>query len=283
MPGCSGEPVVTTSCAFLFLHARLRVQRAPGIPWPSLSRAVDAKLGRIAPRERGGVCLDWLFEISRHGAWRRSVASHGRSICGSSWPGLSRPSTSFVDGPRTWMPGTRPGMTVLRIGARRGVSAVIASAAKRSSFVFRLTMDCFAALAMTRKERCELGCLTSESHERSASRSLIQLLAAFLRVEKRAGLAVEKLHVSRDRAAGRGVAGYGAGADREQLHVRDILAGLLRFELGIKQVLGAGQDQCSRLDRCQRLCGVAVKARRGADIVPLIGPGLVNPVVGVER
>src|SRR5438874_8672865 len=32
MPGCSGEPVVTTSCAFYFLHARLRVQRAPGIP-----------------------------------------------------------------------------------------------------------------------------------------------------------------------------------------------------------------------------------------------------------
>src|SRR4051794_15688937 len=83
MPGCSGEPVVTTSCAFLFLHARLRVQRAPGIPWPSLSRAVDAKLGRIAPRERGGVCLDWLFEISRR---------PGRD---SSWPGLSRPSTCF--------------------------------------------------------------------------------------------------------------------------------------------------------------------------------------------
>jgi len=32
MPGCSGEPVVTTSCAFYFLHARLRVHRAPGIP-----------------------------------------------------------------------------------------------------------------------------------------------------------------------------------------------------------------------------------------------------------
>src|SRR2546423_8241946 len=32
MPGCSGELVVTTSCAILLLHARLRVQRAPGIP-----------------------------------------------------------------------------------------------------------------------------------------------------------------------------------------------------------------------------------------------------------
>ncbi len=27
-----------------------------------------------------------------------------------SWPGLSRPSTSFSDA-KTWMPGTRPGMT----------------------------------------------------------------------------------------------------------------------------------------------------------------------------
>src|SRR5690242_13726202 len=31
------------------------------------------------------------------------------AFSGSSWPGLSRPSTSFCFG---WMPGTRPGMTV---------------------------------------------------------------------------------------------------------------------------------------------------------------------------
>src|SRR4051812_21090603 len=89
MPDCSGEPVVTTSCAFSFLHARLRVQRAPGIPCALSNRAVDAKLGRIAPRECGGVTDS---------------------------------------------------------------TAVIASAAKRSSFVLQLTMDCFAALAMTRME-----------------------------------------------------------------------------------------------------------------------------------
>jgi hypothetical protein len=29
---CFGEPVVTCSCAFFILHARLRVRRAPGIP-----------------------------------------------------------------------------------------------------------------------------------------------------------------------------------------------------------------------------------------------------------
>ena len=32
MPGCSGEPVVTTLVCFSLSHARLRVQRAPGIP-----------------------------------------------------------------------------------------------------------------------------------------------------------------------------------------------------------------------------------------------------------
>src|SRR3954451_4334007 len=83
MPDCSGEPVVTTSCAFTFCTRDRGCNAHPAFPAPSLSRAVDAKLGRIAPRERAGVCLDWLFEISRR---------PGR---GSSWPGLSRPSTCF--------------------------------------------------------------------------------------------------------------------------------------------------------------------------------------------
>ena len=51
----SAEPVC--SCAFFctLLHARPRVQRAPGFPCALfLSRAaIDAKLGRIAPRECG--------------------------------------------------------------------------------------------------------------------------------------------------------------------------------------------------------------------------------------
>src|SRR3954469_14021272 len=102
MPGCSGEPVVTTSCAFSFLHARLRVQRAPGIPCALSIRAVDAKLGRTAPRECGGV--------------------------------------------------VEP-------------DSVIASAAKRSSFVLHLTMDCFATLAMTAKEGCE-SCVFRHREER---------------------------------------------------------------------------------------------------------------------
>src|SRR5436853_4282538 len=58
MPGCSGEPVVTTSCAFYFLHARLRVHRAPGIPC-ALSLGPNESCttpGAFAPRDRGGVC-----------------------------------------------------------------------------------------------------------------------------------------------------------------------------------------------------------------------------------
>jgi len=48
MPGCSGEPVVTTSCAFYFLHARLRVHRAPGIPCALCFGPMSlAQLGRI--------------------------------------------------------------------------------------------------------------------------------------------------------------------------------------------------------------------------------------------
>lgn len=56
-----------------------------------------------------------------------------------------------------------------------------------------------------------------------------------------------------------------------------------RLELGTAQVLGTGEDQGLGLDRRQRLGGVAVEAGRGADVVPVIGPGLVDPTVGVER
>src|SRR5205085_11585618 len=58
MPGCSGEPVVTTSCAFLFLHARLRVHRAPGIPCALIlfrGGRFMHNSGVFTPRERGGV------------------------------------------------------------------------------------------------------------------------------------------------------------------------------------------------------------------------------------
>jgi hypothetical protein len=56
MLGVSGKPVVTTLVCFLpFLHARLRVHWAPGIPHALFGRKRYSKLGRIAPRECGGV------------------------------------------------------------------------------------------------------------------------------------------------------------------------------------------------------------------------------------
>jgi len=49
--------VVTTAGAavYPFLPARLRVHWAPGIPHALFGRKINAKLGRIAPRECGGV------------------------------------------------------------------------------------------------------------------------------------------------------------------------------------------------------------------------------------
>src|SRR3954465_15714464 len=61
MPGCSGEPVVTTSCAFLLLHARLRVQRAPGIPCALPSRGwLFAKARAFSRRENAEVRLTFI-------------------------------------------------------------------------------------------------------------------------------------------------------------------------------------------------------------------------------
>src|SRR5207237_8590365 len=78
MPGCSGEPVVTTSCAFLFLHARLRAHRALGIPCALCFGPMSlAKLGRFhAARSRRcspSSCLSGLFEKSN----RRAAQSVG--------------------------------------------------------------------------------------------------------------------------------------------------------------------------------------------------------------
>jgi hypothetical protein len=61
MPDCSGEPVVTTSCAFYILHARLRVQRAPGIPC-ALSSGQLTQNSDAPRRENAEV---WLSQI-RH-------------------------------------------------------------------------------------------------------------------------------------------------------------------------------------------------------------------------
>jgi hypothetical protein len=53
--GCSGGPVVTTLVCFIYLHARLRVHWAPGIPHALFGRKIHAQLGRLMPRDRGGI------------------------------------------------------------------------------------------------------------------------------------------------------------------------------------------------------------------------------------
>jgi hypothetical protein len=64
----------------------------------------------------------WVSELGRiesvhgpdslsHCERNRIRADRKKQQLFSSWPGLSRPSTSFVPKAKTWMPGTRPGMT----------------------------------------------------------------------------------------------------------------------------------------------------------------------------
>src|ERR1700761_8695770 len=56
MPDRFGEPVVTNSCAFLSLHARLRVSRSPGIPCALSIRGTRAcKPRAYLARREGGV------------------------------------------------------------------------------------------------------------------------------------------------------------------------------------------------------------------------------------
>src|SRR5947208_2167681 len=134
MPGCSGELVVTTSCAFLFLHARLRVQRAPGIPC-ALSRGPMSatQLGRFhAARSRRCV---YVCEDAKHQSCHceeRKRRSNPPASCGT---------MDCFAGPRN-------------DGENSSLSRLCEEHLRRSnpSSIWRCrAMDCFAALAMTGK------------------------------------------------------------------------------------------------------------------------------------
>src|SRR5207245_2510464 len=58
---------------------------------------------------------------------------------------------------------------------------------------------------------------------------------------------------------------------------------LFRLPLRIQQVLQAVQNDRLGLDRAQRLGVVAVLSWTRANIVPLVRPRLIDPVVRVER
>src|SRR4051812_18183107 len=57
MPGCSGEPVVTTSCAFSLCTRDCGCSAHPAFPAPSLLEGgCWHSSGVFTPRDRGGVC-----------------------------------------------------------------------------------------------------------------------------------------------------------------------------------------------------------------------------------
>jgi hypothetical protein len=55
----------------------------------------------------------WMEFRAAVGCIRNGAESNNEwGLTSRPWPGLSRPSTSFVlEESKTWMPGTRPGMT----------------------------------------------------------------------------------------------------------------------------------------------------------------------------
>jgi hypothetical protein len=70
---------------------------------------------------------------------------------------------------------------------------------------------------------------------------------------------------------------HGAGADGDHLDVGDVLRRFFWFEVRIEQILCAREDQRPCFDRSQSFGSVVVEAWCRSNIVPLIGPALVNP------
>ena len=79
---------------------------------------LSERLSASRPRESG----------DPYAASSRSAATSGARLCGraracshhvespsASWPGLSRPPTPYFVARKTWVPGTRPGMTIERL------------------------------------------------------------------------------------------------------------------------------------------------------------------------
>src|SRR5215217_8037911 len=88
-------------------------------------------------------------------------------------------------------------------------------------------------------------------------------------------LAVQEVHIRREQAARRGVPRHRTRADGHHTDVAYVAGRLLRLIFGVQQVLGAGEDQGLRPDGAERPGQVAIHAWRGAEVVPLVGPGLV--------
>src|ERR1700722_5949580 len=124
MPCDFGGPC-KCACVFSFLHAKLRVHRASGIPcalYVLKAREILAKLGRVASRDRGGASV--LLPSLRppkplgEGGWRGGGGGGGGGgACFNKFAGsVTRGTTPTPD------PGSSPGQapSPQRARARRG-------------------------------------------------------------------------------------------------------------------------------------------------------------------
>ena len=106
----------------------MQVRNVPGLELPGIDfvklaegMGCDAvrvtKSSELAPALKRGLAHDGYQPDRSDGGFRGAAALRAEELRLSvsippSWPGSSRPSTSCsTRGPKTWMPGTRPGMT----------------------------------------------------------------------------------------------------------------------------------------------------------------------------
>jgi len=122
----SAEPVC--SCAFFCacLHTRPRVQRAPGFPCALFFQraAIDAKLGRIAPRECGRTstrCMTIELEIHTH------VISGKRLVRRSSQRRRKRDPSIGIHGVDGFREGLNPSYELQGFGGSLGWNAALPS------------------------------------------------------------------------------------------------------------------------------------------------------------
>src|ERR1700722_9526460 len=89
MPGDPGVTVVTTSCAFYLCTRDCGCIGHPAFPTPFVGREIPAQLGRITPRECGGVSYRHCEPTGRANA-RPMTGSAKQSILSSRLHGLLR-------------------------------------------------------------------------------------------------------------------------------------------------------------------------------------------------
>jgi hypothetical protein len=114
-------------------------------------------------------------------------------------------------------------------------------------------------------------------------RHLLRRAASELQtIEKGHRFAIEKLDVGGIAPASRGISRHGSRRDRHHAHVLDRLGGGLRLKLRIEQVLRPVRINVFALIDVSAFSVSPLKPGVRPNIVLLISPGLVDPVVGIE-